>query len=293
MDYADLGVARLSCRVGNNAEAGEHRGGYNGIFSMATPDESESPFVPEYAGWNLEHYFDRHPTPDNTQLLFEPRRAPMEFAQNGEDHVTLYQPQTPHYGVESWTEFVARDPYYVDVSYRCTPRKDVFAGGFLGVFWASYINAPLDKSIYFLAGGSTLDAPKWVQHCSPIHGHDSSVLHETDTFTTEFSPKDTILFANQTPLRYSEPFFYGRFRDMVLIYVFQSPHLVRFAQSPSGGGDTPDKTASNPAWDFQLIVPNYKVGDTCTLRSRVIYKPWAGRPDVLAEVRTALGALGA
>ena len=288
MDFAALNASRLSCIVGNNVAKDEHRAGYNGIFSMTTPQQTESPYVPLYAGWNLEHYFDRRPTPDNRELLFEPRNVTMEFAQNGENHITLYQPQTPHYGVASWTEFTVHDPYYVDVAYRCIPHKDIFAGGFLGVFWASYINAPLDKSMYFLAAGSTLDAPKWVQHCSPEHGHDSTVVHETDTFTVEFEPKDKILFASYTPLRYSVSFFYGRFRDMVLIYVFQSPHLVRFAHSPSGGGDTPDKTSTNPAWDFQLIVPDYKVGETYTLRSRVIYKPWVDRADVLVEVRTAL-----
>src|SRR5690606_2622761 len=146
-----------------------------------------------------------------------PRVAPMEFAQIDENRVALYQPPTPHYGVESWTEFALHAPYYVDIEYRCIPRKDVFAGGFLGAFWASYISAPLDKSMYFLAAGSTLDAPKWVQHCTPVHGHDSTVLHENDTFAIEFEPKDKILFASFTPLRYSVPFFYGRFRDMVLI----------------------------------------------------------------------------
>jgi hypothetical protein len=293
VDHAELTVPQLTCTIGNNAAHGDHRAGYNGIFAMRAPDEPESPFVPLYAGWNLEHYFDQHPTPDNRDRLFEPRLAPMEFAQNREDQVTLYQPQTPHYGVESWTEFTLREPYYIDVAYRCTPHKQVFAGGFLGVFWASYINAPLDKSMYLLEAGASLDAPLWAQHCTPRHGHDSTVRHEQDAFEGEFAPKGSILFASYTPLRYSVPFFYGRFRDMVLIYVFQSPHLVRLAHSPSGGGKTPDGTSTNPAWDFQLIVPGYKAGETYTLRSRVIYKPWIDRPDVLRELRAALDHMDA
>lgn len=291
MNYATLEASHLTCVIGNNAAKDEHRGGYNGIFSMSTPQQAESPYVPLYAGWNLEHYFDAKPPIDNRDLFFEPRNAPMEFAQNAENRVTLYQPQTPHYGVESWTEFTVGDPYYVDVAYRCIPCKDVFVGGFFGVFWASYINAPLDKSMYFLAAGSTLDAPKWVQHCTPEHGHDSTVRHEGDDYPIDIDPKGTILFGSYTPLRYSVPFFYGRFRDMVLIYVLKSSHLVRLAHSPSGGGSTPDGTSTCPAWDFQMIVPDYKVGESYSLRSRVVYKPWVDRADVLTEVRTALGEL--
>ena len=38
---------------------------------------------------------------------------------------------------------------------------------------------------------------------------------------------------------------------------------------------------------FQLIVPDYQVGQEYGLRMRLVYKPWAGRDDVLAEARKA------
>ena len=52
------------------------------------------------------------------------------------------------------------------------------------------------------------------------------------------------------------------------------------------GGD-----AANPAWDFQLVVPDYQVGAEYGLRLRLVRKPWAGRADVLAEVREFLAGL--
>jgi hypothetical protein len=41
---------------------------------------------------------------------------------------------------------------------------------------------------------------------------------------------------------------------MVPAYLFKPATGIRYSQSPTGGG------ALNPAWDFQLIVPDFEVG---------------------------------
>ena len=284
-DYAPFAVPQLRCVIGNNAARDKHRERYNGLFSLFAPDSDESPFVEAYAGLNLEHYFDIRPRPADNNILFEPRVAPMTFTRVNDTTAELYQPPTPHYGVESWTRFELKEPYYVDMDYRCVPRKNAFEGGFLGVFWASYINAPLDKSIYFLSGGSTLEQPVWAQFCTQQHGAASTVLAENDTFDIPFDKPSDLLYADNALLRYGDPFYYGRFRDRVLIYIFEPGPIVRFAHSPSGGGRTEKGDDTNPAWDFQIIVPGYEVGKEYGLRMRLVYKPWLGRDDVLQEVK--------
>ena len=288
-DSAEFSVSRLSCVIGNNAALGPHNAGYNGIFNLRSPDCAESPFVPVYAGLNLEHYFDVRPRPSAREIFFEPRVAPMTFTRVNDKAAELHQPPTPHYGVESWTRFELREPYYVDMTFRCIPRKTSLEGGCLGVFWASYINGPLDKSVYFLAAGSTLDKPVWVQCCTQEHGRDSTVCGESDSLTLPFAGGAGTLFNNISPLRYSAPFFYGRFRDQVPIYVFEPNPHVRFSHSPSGGGATKAGDGHNPAWDFQFIIPEYKVDTEYQLRMRLVYKPWIDRGDVLAEVRKYMG----
>ena len=286
--YVELKTESLTAVIGDNEPMGEHhRKLYNGVFSLSTPSLAESPFVPAYAGLNLEHYFDvRERNRDNT-IFFEPRHAPMALRSAGDNAVELYQVETPFYGVESWTRFSVSAPYYIDMAYRCIPRKEAFAGGFMGVFWASYINAPADKSIYFLAAGSSLDKPQWVQYCTQVHGHASTVLYENDSFSPDFGEGEGALFEDYSPLRYAEPFYYGLFRGHVLIYIFERGPMVRFSHSPSGGGPTAAGDDTNPAWDFQLIVPGVTAGQEYGLRMRLVYKPWAGRADVLAEVRNA------
>ena len=284
-DYDKLSVSRLQCVIGNNAALGEHRAWYNGLFSARASDADASPFVPQYAGLNLEHFFDTRPRPEQSEVFFEPRAAAMAFKRINDTTAELYQAATPVYGVESWTRFELKDPYYIDMTFRCIPHKADLGGGILGVFWASYINAPEDKSIYFLAAGSTLDKPVWTQYCTQEHGRDSTVCNESDQLAIPFSGGAGTLFSSISPLRYSAPSFYGRFRDKVLIYIFEPGPIVRFSHSPSGGGLSASGDAHNPAWDFQLIVPGYKPGAEYGLKMRLVYKPWVDRQDVINEVR--------
>ncbi len=273
--------------IADNGAKGDHRAGYNGIISVDEPGGMRFPFVPEYAGLNLEHYFDARPRHEDRAIFFEPRHVPMQMRQLDDRHIELYQAPTPFYGVESWTEFQGyeAEPHCIDMRFRCIPRRAVFEGGFMGVFWASYINGPENKSIYFLREGSTLEDPSWVQFLTQEHGRDSTVLPAGDATAFAYPDGGGTLFNSLSPLRFADPFFYGRTGDDVLIFIFDPNPYIRFAHSPSGGGRSADETDTNPAWDFQLIVPDYKVGKEYGLSMRLVYKPWQGRDDVLNEVR--------
>jgi hypothetical protein len=279
-DFDTFRVSQLTCVIGNNAASGEHRAGYNGVFRMTAPGEAQPVFVPAVAGLNLEHYFDGRPRSSDAKVFFEPRNAPMEFRKISAIRAELWQAATPVYGVESRTVFELKEPYYIDISYTGIPRKASLTGGYLGIFWASYINGPLDKSIYFLGANS-----RWVQFATQLHGRDSSVRREGDDSELTKSDDATTLFRNLSPLRYAQPFYYGRFGDMVLIYIFKPNPFLRFAHSPSGGGQSSSGDDTNPAWDFQLVIPNPEAGKEYGMQMRVVYKRWAGRPDVLREAK--------
>jgi hypothetical protein len=287
-DYVTLEASRLRCVVGNNKALGEHKNRYNGIFSMWSPDQPETPFVPFYAGINLEHYFDARPRHADGNILFEPRAVPMTLTRPNDNAVELHQAPTPYWGVESWTRFEVKDPYYLDFDFRCVPRKGDLEGGFFGVFWASYMNGPLNKSIYFLAPGTSLDKPHWFQFCTQHHDHYSTVLQENEDLDVTYRDGDAVLWNQISPLKYSAPFYYGRIRNMVLIYIFKPGPHVRFTHSPSGGGGSKSGDDNNPAWDFQLIVPDYQVDQEYGLTVRAVYKPWVDRADVIEEVKKYL-----
>jgi len=75
MDFAKFQVSRLHCVIGGNQSAGQHMAGYNGVHALMAPGQRRSAFVPQYAGLNLEHYFDGFHDLRDKAVRFEPRLA--------------------------------------------------------------------------------------------------------------------------------------------------------------------------------------------------------------------------
>jgi hypothetical protein len=71
---------------------------------------------------------------------------------------------------------------------------------------------------------------------------------------------------------------------MVFVVIFEKADGIRFSHSPSGGGQTSAGDDTNPAWDFQWVIPDPKIGKPHQFNYRVVYKEWEDRADVLAEV---------
>jgi hypothetical protein len=273
-------AGHLTAIIGDNAAAGPHRAGYNGLWSLAHKAEKTTLFVPTVAGLNLEHIFDGETIdpPGESKIFFEPRNAPMEFKKVSATEAELHQPPTPTFFLESWTTFKLAEPHYIDFTFRCRPQQHAFKRGYIGLFWASYINAPDDKSMY-LRGRSS-----WLQHCTPAHNSLSTVLHEKDDFDLTFSRDHRdCLFSNYSPLKYHQPFFYGRFRDMAVILMLDRTSGVRFTHSPSGGGFNAERETTNPAWDFQYVLPKYEVNEDYGFTGRLVYRPMCSRADILKE----------
>ena len=167
---------------------------------------------------------------------------------------------------------------YVDFAFRCRATQHVFRHGYIGLFWASYINAPEDKSLYFRG------RQRWLQLCTPEHDNQSTVVHRHNKFELTFSPlPGQTLYRNLSPLKFDEPFFYGLFRQQVFLLMFDRSDGIRFSHSPSGGGDNPALQTTNPAWDCQFIVPAYEVLRDYGFRARAVYRERCSRQDVLQE----------
>jgi hypothetical protein len=257
MAHDTFRCGELEAVIGDNAADSNQRAGYNGVWSLKHATADRSLFVPGIAGLNHEHIFDGA-TNGRPEIFYEPRHAPMTFRRLGEHEAELHQPATPTFQLESWTRYKLVAPHYVDMEYRCKPRQHVFQFGYIGLFWASYIHGPDDKSMYFLgsAGGG---APSWMQLCTQRHNDESTVLHRDDKFELKFSPDyRDCLFKNYSPMRFALPLYYGLFGEHIFIVMFDRTQGIRFTHSPSGGGATPERQTSNPAWDFQFIIPDLK-----------------------------------
>src|SRR5499427_5413045 len=92
----------LTAAIGDNDAKGEHRSGYNGIWSLTHKTEPTNVFVPTVSGMNLEHIFDGETLdpPGSADLFFEPRKAKMTFKKVSDTVAELHQPATPTFKLE-------------------------------------------------------------------------------------------------------------------------------------------------------------------------------------------------
>jgi len=276
-----LSAGDLSAVVGDNSAAGQHQTGYNGVWSLRHKACPRDLFVPSYAGLNLEHIFTGVPM-NTKEIRFEPRYAPMSLRRLGDTVVELHQPPTPTFHLESWTRFEVRAPDYVDMNFRCTPHRAVFPHGYLGVFWASYINAPADKSMYFL-GGQEGEHDLWTQLCTQWHNDQSTVRHRDDAFEMTYDDDAPALFKSLSRLRFDRPFFYGCFDNLVWLVMCDRSEGIRFAHSPSGGGSNDQLLTTNPAWDLQFVIPQPEVGREYGFQVRTVLRRQCSRDELIGE----------
>jgi hypothetical protein len=288
MAHETFQIGDLTAVIGDNEAYDDRRAGYNGIHRLVhrtLPDRS----LFGIAGLNLEHIFDGEQDQLNLagdrRIFFEPRNHPMTFRRIAEDEAELHQEPTPTYRLESWTRFKLQAPHAIDFTFRCKPHQHAFRNGYIGLFWASYINAPENKGIYFR------DPRGWVQLCTQEHNNQSTVRHVDDTLELKFlDVPQQCLYKNFSPLRYAEPFYYGYFGTTHLfLLMFDRVEGMRFSQSPSSGGPP---SFPNPAWDFQFIVPKYEVLQEYGFRARAVYRERCSREEIEQEVRSWRESLG-
>jgi hypothetical protein len=261
--------------VDNTDMPPNHRAGYNGIAELYHAEQDSTVFVPSYAGFNLEHVFNG----DSLVQFFEPRVNPMKLYKKSGNEVLLYQNTTPVSGAESLTEFRLVEPGYIDITFRCIFHDaKYFTHDYAGFFWASYINKPPEKSIYFRGVDDDQSDVRWISAFSDKHGTKSTHRAINDKFDFYFAPDFRASLANNySDYRYALPFYFGRFHNMALGFFFHSTEVIRLTQSPTGGGST------NPAWDFQWLIPNPVKGKVYEFKARIVYKPFTGNGDMLEE----------
>lgn len=263
-----------------------HRGGYSGVASLTHAERRHNLFVPFYAGLNFEHIHDGTVQPRD--VLFEPRRAPMEIRRIGRYTAELHQEPTPHWKLESWLRYELLDDAAIEMTLECVPHARTFKNDYIGLFFASYIHQPESLDIHFPGrpADRASSSPRWIRGVTPAHGKLSTHLAIDDDreFAHDADFPLTLVF-NFSDYRYYKPWYYGVSNGMALVLMFRDSDRVGLSQSPSGGGK------GNPAWDFQWFIPEYQVGKRYRFVVRAMYLPFQSRGQIERRTRQHREAL--
>ena len=266
----------------NEAYGTEHKGGYNGVSEWRLgAGNARNLFVPSYAGLNLEHVFSGDATSYDWNI-FEPRRVPMQLIRLSTNRVELRQDRTEHWPLRSRLLFEVKEDA-VDLTYYGTPLADVWKKhGYIGVFFASYINAPEDMAIQFIGRsrtGSGSDQSRWIKHLPEKHGVAANHRPAGSQWDPQVDDGFKISLATgNSEFEYLYPFYFGRSGENVFVMMFERMNddgELRFAQSPSGGG------TGNPAWDFVYFRRNYAINREFGFRVRAVYEKFTSAEDVV------------
>lgn len=249
-------------------ELPRHRAGYSGLASLKYQNHTENLFVPTYAGLNFEHIHDG--TTAGLVEKFEPRRFSMELRIIDQYTVELYQPPTGNWKLESCGRYQMLPDGAIEYTFECIPRANDYSPQFIGLFWASYIQQPEDKAIYFQGTSLSSDKVQWIKAVTPKHGVAST--HRPHA-TAKLPPieKDFPLALVNHPSDYvvAKPWYYGLSHGMAFVQMFRQQDNIWITQSPSGGG------SGNPAWDFQWFIRNPEPGESYGFVMRAAYLPFS------------------
>lgn len=289
--HAELRSQHLQLFVADNkAYSPHHRTGYNGVSELYCCGEPRNLFVPTYAGLNFEHIFNGD-SATYSWNKFEPRQAPMKLTRRASNSIELLQTRTQNWPLETTLTYSSVEPDAVDLTVRVVSEENAWKKhGYIGLFFASYIQAPADKGISFIGkptGGDSSPSARWIHHHSPHHGKRSAHRPSSSDWQPAFDPGFPLsLVTGRSQWKYDYPFYYGRRGEHVAIMMFKRPSKggeIWFAQSPTGGGER------NPAWDFILFQRDCEIGREFRFDIRLVVRPFRGREDVIQAYESWTG----
>jgi hypothetical protein len=241
------------------------------------------------AGLNFEHIICGHASPHNR---FAPRLQ--EYAlERAVDRPTVRlvrQAQDDPWRVSSTLTYTLREPYYVDLEFRCLAHDPSLFGKrrYAVFFFANYMNDVEQIALNFLGLEREGEGERWIAADAPP-GH------------ADYNGGGTYRHARAPPLaydadhdfklnlwsydwpRYTRPFYFGRAaHGMTLIMMFDKAYeeadeirmsLFKFKVPKS----------PRPAFDWQYVIHHVEPRREYGFRARLAWKPFVDADDCRRE----------
>ncbi len=281
-----LRTSQLLLYIVDNDPVGIHQAGYNGLAALIPKALGNNVFVPSFGGM---HYETTRIVGLNQQRdhIFEPRLSPMYVLGADDERVVLHQPFTDYKGIEAHISFFIEEPYFIHQHIRLTFHKEFGRPMGFSSTWANYIHMPTDRYIYSQLQQHKGARDGWMGITRTDHGASDYITkrmpsHEVEAAAHVRTMDNAPVLPHYAQINGPLSFYYGLYYDHAFLLMFKEPERVRLAYSPCGGGKEP---FWNPAWNYTLQLDDVIIGQSYEWHVCLAFKPFAGRQDILDEVR--------
>ncbi|MEE2942023.1 MAG: hypothetical protein VX413_01385 [Verrucomicrobiota bacterium] len=253
-------------------------------------------FRDDAVGVNFEHIFNGAKE-QNEISMFTPRHDPCELKKIGASRFQIQWPKKgSRWGMEARMDYDLSKEGYVDLVFECIPTRDLYSKGFIAMMWASYMNRAIDRKIHFW--GKEGDRIGWVEF-----GEGKGKKFEFGTVSNAMVEDlpyergaETLNLIENSEKKFITPFYYGlidgdhdlKTTDDRLLYLvlFDQTESIRFAMWNFIKNKMGDPDQHSPAWDWQYVIRNPKVGMSYGYKARVVVKSFKGIEQVWREYQT-------
>ncbi len=230
-----------------------------------------------------------------------PTVAPMTIARTEDGRAVLTQRGADATGLDTRIEY-ALGARHLDQTITLSSERGI---DFFDTFWSSHLNGAQCTSLFMQGVLQGHSAPHWLEVSTPGMGNEGRVYyrpfdprgkrwsdHVVDNPVLRQKPAadaESIAATLAAGFVANEPnkcaftgFYYGLFDDHLYLMIFREPEFY-FWTGASGA------TIRNPSWDYGLAGGPLKAGEQRSFHVRLVFKPFSGVEDVLAEVRAFRG----
>ncbi len=266
------------------------KGNGMGITHMVS---REHPFAPVFTRPSLSLDRVMEDSPAKAWLPWDdPHAGPMQLSLCSPDCAEARWPlRTPENVMDCRMRYAFSEKNAVDMLFEVTPRAGQDCRGPLVFSLTSRVNGACSPAIHFPGVRNAVEG--WVSFGeSPS---ERGAVAGTGPPEREAEQADAAEGLRPVRgVRFSEPVYYGLVDgdqndattddEMVFILMFEHPEDTRFVLRDSGDA------VPSVAWDWQYVLRAPEPGKTYGQRVRMVYKPFLGEKDVLAEYRAWLDA---
>lgn len=181
-------------------------------------------------------------------------------------------------------EYRLKPPHFIDVTMTAKTERTNWPHRHFAMFFATIVNMPIYTGINMIAQ-DILVGMKGQNHWLHFNGmavQQGKTAHPAGVTKPELpraSNAPTTYYFSDSSVRFDEPMFYAQVENMVFAVMFKrgDRERVRFTVNPVA------PAFGGPAWDFVWTEAEPLAGQSYELAFRSVFKPFAGREDILTE----------